>query len=48
MPKDATAYVGRAAAYENKGEHDKAIADLNQALRLDPNDAAAYSAFAWL
>ena len=41
-PKDAAAYVGRAAAYENKGEHDKAIADFTKGIRLDLKSDYAY------
>jgi len=31
-----------------KGEYDKAIADYNEALRLDPGDAVTYNTRAWL
>jgi tetratricopeptide (TPR) repeat protein len=34
---------GRGASYNNKGEYDRAIADLNDAIRLDPNLAFAYT-----
>jgi tetratricopeptide (TPR) repeat protein len=34
--------LSRGVAYKDKGEHDKAVADYTQALRLDPNYAAAY------
>ena len=30
-------------AYRHKGEHDKAIADCTEAIRLDPKVARAYS-----
>ena len=33
---------------EKKGEYDKAIADYNQAMAIDPNDAHAYNDLAWL
>ena len=36
------AYFGRGLAYENKNEHDKAIADLTESIRLDPKNAKAY------
>jgi anti-anti-sigma factor len=40
----------RAAGWEAKGEHDKAIADYNDLIRMDPKKAAAYMARgrAWL
>jgi len=36
QPDDAEAYYDRALAYENKGQRDKAMADLDAALRLRP------------
>ncbi|MDR0382532.1 MAG: tetratricopeptide repeat protein [Spirochaetaceae bacterium] len=33
----------RGNAYREKEEYDRAIADCNQAIRLDPNDADAYN-----
>jgi len=42
-PDDAVAYSNRSFAYSDKGDHDKAIADLTEAIRLDPDDAVAYS-----
>ena len=38
----AKAYNSRGVTYENKGEHDRAITDYDQAIRLDPNFAKAY------
>ena len=38
----ALAYDNRAAAYVNKDENDKAIADCTEAIRLNPKDALAY------
>jgi hypothetical protein len=38
-PKDATAYYDRGAAWHAKGEYDRAIADYNEAVRLDPKYA---------
>ncbi len=37
------AYANRGNAYEKKGEYDRAIADYDQALRLDPKHANAYN-----
>jgi tetratricopeptide (TPR) repeat protein len=37
------AYVGRAIAWYQKGHLDRAIADLTQAVRLNPKDALAYN-----
>jgi tetratricopeptide (TPR) repeat protein len=37
MPDFAEAYNNRGAAYNNKGEYDRAIADLNKAISLNPN-----------
>ena len=36
------AYHNRGLAWDNKGEYDKAIADYNQALTINPNYAYAY------
>ena len=36
------AYYNRGVAYNGKGEYDRAIADLDQAIRLDPKFAIAY------
>ena len=40
--------VGGRVAWEFKGEYDRAIADYNEVIRLDPNLAMAYSNKAWL
>lgn len=37
------AYVGRAIAWRQKGDLDRTIADLTQAVRLNPKDALAYN-----
>jgi tetratricopeptide (TPR) repeat protein len=37
------AYYNRAIEYRNKGEIDRAIADYDEAIRLDPKDANAYT-----
>ena len=48
--RDATAYTNRGWAWMMKDELDKAIADLDEAIRLDPKDAMAYTnrGAAWL
>jgi tetratricopeptide (TPR) repeat protein len=38
----ARAYVSRGDAYDDKEDYDRAIADYNQAIQLDPKDAGAY------
>jgi tetratricopeptide (TPR) repeat protein len=43
-PKDAGAWYGRGLAYFNLDEYDKAIADLNKAIKLDPKSAPAHNA----
>jgi tetratricopeptide (TPR) repeat protein len=40
--KDALAFNSRGAAYQSKGDLDKAIADYSQAIVLKPDYAAAY------
>ena len=42
------AYDDRGTAWRKKGEYDKALADYNQALRLDPNCVDVRSHVAWL
>ena len=37
----AIAFTNRGRAYEKKGDHDRAIADYSEAIRLDPKDARA-------
>jgi Flp pilus assembly protein TadD len=36
------AFVDRGTAYAFKGQQDRAIKDYDQAIRLNPNDTAAY------
>ena len=38
----AIAYYNRGIAYQNKGDHAKAIAEFNQSIRLNASDPAAY------
>jgi tetratricopeptide (TPR) repeat protein len=38
----AIAYFNRGIAYQNKGDHAKAIAEFNQSIRLNASDPAAY------
>ena len=40
--KDAAAYCERGVAWIRRGEFDKAIADFNQALAINPNHVASY------
>ncbi len=42
LKEDATAYHGRGRALSTRGDHDRALADFNAALRLDPAYALAY------
>ena len=41
FPKDAHVYHNRGAAYEDKGDHDRAIADYRRALQFDPSIEAS-------
>jgi tetratricopeptide (TPR) repeat protein len=41
-PKDAVAYSNRGWAYDSKGDYDRAISDLDQAIQHDPRLANAY------
>ena len=45
-PKLARAYTGRGVAWKAKHEYQHAIDDLNEAIRLAPNDADAHGALA--
>ena len=35
-------FAFRGVSWSEKGEHDKAVADLDAAIRIDPNNAQAY------
>ena len=37
------AYINRGVAYERKGDNDRAIADYNEAIRLNPKNAIAFN-----
>jgi Tfp pilus assembly protein PilF len=39
---EATTYVYRGWSYTKKGEYDKAVADLSEAIRIDPKRVQAY------
>jgi len=39
----AIAFTNRGRAYEKKGDHDRAIADYSEAIRLNPKDAMAFN-----
>src|SRR5262245_20685756 len=47
--RDALAYYKRGVAYQDKHEHDRAIADFNKAIEIDPkrNDAYVHRARAY-
>ncbi len=40
-PRDTRAYITRGTAWLRRGEHDRAVADYEAALKLDPNNAEA-------
>jgi tetratricopeptide (TPR) repeat protein len=39
IPKAPSRFRNRGDAYMNKGDYDRALADYNEAIRLDPNNA---------
>ncbi|MDR2095351.1 MAG: tetratricopeptide repeat protein [Treponema sp.] len=43
IPNDSDAYISRGNALQEKGDINGAIADYNEAIRLNPNDARFYS-----
>ena len=46
-PKSAHAYLRLAAIWNDKREYDRAIASLDEAIRLDPNDPLAFNNRGW-
>ena len=46
-PGRASAYTNRGAAHYEKAEFDRAIADLNQAIEINPKSALAHSNLGW-
>ena len=38
----ATIFLSRGNAYDDKDDYDRAIADYNEAIRLDPKNSAAF------
>ena len=47
-PQDAAAYAGRGAAFTLKHEFKNAIADYNEAIRIQPKSPGAYNGRAWI
>ena len=43
IPSTSNAYCNRGNVWNDKGEYDKAIADYNQALAINPKDAIVYN-----
>ena len=43
LPELAVLHNDRAIEYASKGDNDRALADYNEAIRLDPNDADYYN-----
>ena len=46
-PRPTAPHYNRGYAYAEKREYAKAIADFNEAIRLEPNDPMGHSALAW-
>jgi len=40
-PQDGTAYLNRGNAHAKQGDYEKAIADYDRAIQIDPQDAMA-------
>ena len=47
-PNKAGHYIDRTAAYDLLNEIEKALADANKAIELEPKNAEAYDARAWV
>ena len=41
-PKIAIAYLNRGAAYNDMKQHEKAVEDINEAIRLNPKESLAF------
>lgn len=46
-PTDSKSYIDRGNAYQQKGEHERAIADFSQAITIKPDDADNWNHRCW-